>query len=230
MDYKKIFARNIASWGEEKQKVLAESTILVAGIGGLGCVVSELLVRSGIGRLITIDRKEIDEPDLNRQALYTLDDLGKSKTDVSTERLRAINGFTEIAPINITIDEVDFSRKMARYRFDGIADCLDNYPGRFALETILKPGEFLVHGGILNDYGQITTVARGKTPLLRDIYGGLTDACDVIPVSPQIVFCVSSIMANEILKNLWGEPQLMSKLLVVELSDYSMTQIDLAMN
>jgi len=227
IDYNKIFMRNVASWGEEKQKILSESSILVAGMGGLGCVVAELLVRSGIGRLVIIDRKEIDEPDLNRQALYTLDDLGKHKIDVSCERLRAINGFTKIEPVNITIDEDTFPKTMARYGFDGIADCLDNYNSRYALEKIATPDTFMVHGGIMKDYGQVTTVIPGKTLLLRDIYKGLTEPYQTIPVSPQIVYCISSIMVNEILKNLWGEPGLTNRLLIVELSDYTMSTIQL---
>lgn len=227
-EFDEIFSRNIIFWGKEKQRLLSQSIIVIAGVGGLGCVVAEILVRAGIKKLILIDNKEVDMPDLNRQALYSFDDLGKSKLDVASQKLTSFTHQTEIIPLHVTINEDDFPEIIAQYTFDGIADCLDNYHSRFALENILNDDLFLVHGGVQGDYGQVTTIIKNRTPLLKDLYTSAEEASSPIPVCPQIVFCIGSLMALEIQKNLWGTPELLNKLLIVELSDFSFSKIQLA--
>lgn len=223
-----IFSRNRLFWGAEKQQTLAERAMLVAGLGGLGGVVAELLVRAGIGTLIILDQKTIDEPDLNRQILYTTDDLGKRKVDVAFEKLSAMTRRTKIIPLNITIEKQHFPNIIAQYPFDGIADCLDNYSSRFILETLLTERQFMVHGGVRADYGQVTTIVPSNTSLLQELFRGAEEETSPIPVCPQIVCCISSLMVNEILKNLWHEPQLLNQLLIVELSDFTFSKIQLA--
>ncbi|MBN1931099.1 MAG: ThiF family adenylyltransferase [Desulfobacterales bacterium] len=222
-----IFSRNVAFWKEKKQSILSESSILVAGMGGLGCVVAEILVRAGIGKLIIIDKKKIDKPDLNRQILYTIDNLNQYKVEAACRKLSSIHGLTTIIPLNISIQAKNFYKILTQYQFDGIADCLDNYESRFALEKLLLSDTFLVHGGVQEDYGQITTITR-ESIRLNDIYRGMENAKNFISISPQIVFCIGSLMADEILKNLWGEPALINQLLVVELSDFSFSKIKLS--
>ena len=71
-----MFSRNIKLWGEKKQAILKESSILIAGMGGLGCTVAENLARAGIGKLILLDHDIITETNLNRQILITDADEG----------------------------------------------------------------------------------------------------------------------------------------------------------
>ncbi|GAG63694.1 unnamed protein product, partial [marine sediment metagenome] len=59
-----IFSRQIAFWGEKKQMMLQKSAIFVVGIGGLGCLLAEILVRSGIGKVYLCDNGIIEKPDL----------------------------------------------------------------------------------------------------------------------------------------------------------------------
>ena len=98
-----IFSRQIAFWGEKKQLILQKSTIFIAGIGGLGCLLSEILVRSGIGKVYLCDNGIIEKPDLNRQIFYTQKDIGKRKVDIATKRLSEIHSFTEIVPVDVNI-------------------------------------------------------------------------------------------------------------------------------
>lgn len=201
---------------------------MIAGVGGLGCVVAQILVRAGIGTLILIDHKSIDLPDMNRQALYALEDLGKPKIEVAFQKLSVLTRFTRLIPLQLSITDPQFPEILRQYPFDGIADCLDNYQSRFALESVLEDQHFLVHGGVQKDYGQLTTIVKQQTPLLKDIYYGVQQEEKVIPVCPPIVFCLGSLMAYEVQKNLWNEPELRNTLLVVELSDFSFSKILLA--
>ncbi len=218
-----VFARNIALWGKEQQDFLAEKSLFIGGVGALGCIVAEILVRCGVGRLIIADRGIIDPPDLNRQALYTLYDLGRPKVYIAAERLKSLTGQTEVIPMNVSIGDDDIAGVLAGC--DGIADCLDNFPSRFALEEAQPGNTFMVSGALLGDYGQLTSVIPGRTVRLQELFAGLGKAARTIPVTSTIVFAVGSLMAQEVLNNLRGKPQLAGELLVVGMSGFFLERI-----
>ena len=109
---KERYARQVLHWGEEKQKQIAEATVLIAGVGGLGATVSQLLVRAGIGKLYLVDDGILDWPDLNRQVLYGEADIGQKKLQLASERLRAINSATEISLIEGRIEKDNVKRPL----------------------------------------------------------------------------------------------------------------------
>jgi len=218
-----MFSRNIQFWGEEKQQLLARSTILIAGVGGLGCTVAEGLTRAGIGKLILIDNDKVEISNLNRQILYYQNDLGKPKIEVAKRRLKAINPELDIMLFHDSIENLE---KASLPHFNGIADCLDNFSARFKLENLLKPNNFLVHGGVQNDFGQITTIKPEKTQTLKDIYPGVHIPV-AVPIIPQNVLSIGSLMVQEIINNLFGKPQLLNKMLILELSDFSMFKMEI---
>ena len=222
-----IFQRNIQFWGENKQKILNKSSILIAGMGGLGCVVSQILIRAGISKLILIDNSIIEESDLNRQILFTKGDIGKLKVKVAYKKLKNITHLSEIISLNYQISNSENLKiKLKDIKFNGIADCLDNFTARFELEKLMQPDQFLVHGGVQNDFGQITTIKTGKTQSLEEIYPGLHIPAP-IPIIPQTVNAIGSLMAQEIINNLFDKPQLMNKMLILELVDFSMFKVEI---
>jgi molybdopterin-synthase adenylyltransferase len=223
-----VFSTNIAFLGEERQKLLNNAAIMIAGMGGLGCTVAQNLVRLGIGKLIIVDYDKVALSNLNRQILYTAQDVGQFKVEIASENLRKINEFTEIIPINKKIvDSQCLHKEFPENKFAGIADCLDNYESRFILEELLMPDQFLVHGGVMNDFGQITTIRKKLTKSMKDLYKDVEISTRPIPVIPQTVLTIGSLMSHEIMNNIFGTPQLLNKLLITELTDFSMFKIDL---
>jgi molybdopterin/thiamine biosynthesis adenylyltransferase len=218
-----MFQRNIQFWGEEKQQLLARSTILIAGVGGLGCTVAEGLTRAGIGKLILIDNDKVEISNLNRQILFDQNDLGKPKVIVAQQKLQAINPNLEVTIFQHDITNL---KELTLPHFIGIADCLDNFSARFELEKLLLPNHFLVHGGVQNDFGQITTIKPEKTQTLKDIYPGVHIPV-AVPIIPQNVLSIGSLMVQEIINNLFGKPQLLNKMLILELSDFSMFKMEI---
>ena len=216
-----IFQRNIQFWGEEKQKTLADSSILIAGVGGLGCTVAEILTRAGIGKLILIDNRIVEASNLNRQILFDVSDIRKPKVDVANQKLQAINPKLKVETIQKDITDLN---KAHIPHFTGIADCLDNFAARFELEKLMQPHQFLVHGGVQNDFGQITTIKIGVTQILKEIYPG-THIPVPVPIIPQTVTTIGSLMAQEIINNLLDNPQLINKMLILELADFSMFKV-----
>ncbi|MGN0678399.1 MAG: sulfur carrier protein ThiS adenylyltransferase ThiF [Oscillospiraceae bacterium] len=76
----------------------------IAGLGGLGSNIAVALARSGIGHLTLVDFDTVELSNINRQA-YTLDRIGKPKTEALSEIIRSINPFCEITTHNLRVDE-----------------------------------------------------------------------------------------------------------------------------
>lgn len=216
------YSRQILYWGEERQQQLEAATVLIAGVGGLGATVSQLLTRAGIGNLYLVDDGLVNWPDLNRQLLYNETDIGQTKLDVAKQRLQQINGNVKIELLQKRIDRsfqipVDVSI---------IADCLDNYSSRFDLEAALAAGSFLIHGGIEGDQGQVLTLQKGKSQSLADIFTGTCQPQGEIPVTGAGATILAGFMVNELFNTIFGQPQLLNRFLIIGLSDLHLTFLE----
>ena len=94
--------------GNEGQKKLSEASVLLVGVGGLGSPISLYLTGAGIGRIGLIDADVVSESNLQRQVLYTEQEIGLPKVECAKRRLHALSG-------NIQIDAYQefFSEKNA---------------------------------------------------------------------------------------------------------------------
>lgn len=217
------YARQVLHWGHDKQKVIEQSSLLIAGVGGLGATVSQLLVRAGIGRLCLVDDGCIDWPDLNRQTLYGEKDVGRAKLPLARERLKLINASTEIVEVPGRIDDAF----RVPSGVDGVADCLDNYRSRFALYHALRQDTYFVHGGLNGDNGQVLTLLAGRSRPFDEIFAGALQPWGSIPVTPDSVVVIAGLMVNELFSVLWKTPKLLDRCLVVSLADFNMAFLDI---
>ena len=87
----KIFDRFKKIVDEDSFKKINKSTILVIGLGGVGGYVVESLVRSGIGKIIIVDKDTVDETNINRQIIALNSTIGLNKTDEFEKRIKDIN-------------------------------------------------------------------------------------------------------------------------------------------
>ena len=124
------FGRQILVPGidEEGQITLSKRKICIIGLGALGTIASQYLVRSGIGQIFLIDPDKIEGSNLHRQINYDLNDIGKSKAEISHKKLKEINHITQI---------YSFSENFERYilnnsecNFDLIFDCTDSHQNK----------------------------------------------------------------------------------------------------
>lgn len=217
------YDRQILHWGIEKQRIIEQSCLLIAGVGGLGATVSQLLVRAGISRLYLVDDGCLDWPDLNRQTLYGEKDIGRAKLTLAKERLRQINSSTEIIELPGRIDD----SFRAPGDVAGVADCLDNYQSRFALYRAVPKGTCFVHGGLNGDHGQVLTLIAGESQPLDEIFAGAMQPQGSIPVTPDNVVIIAGLMVNELFSVLWQAPKLLDRCLVVSLDDFNMSFLDI---
>ncbi|MFB5662185.1 ThiF family adenylyltransferase [Alteribacillus sp. HJP-4] len=115
------FSRNELAIGKEGLEVLRNSSAAVLGIGGVGSFSAEALVRSGIGRIILVDKDNIDITNVNRQLHALLSTVGRSKVDVMKERLLDINPECDIEALKMFYtDETyeDFFKEAPDYIID----------------------------------------------------------------------------------------------------------------
>ena len=75
----------------EGQKKLKSAKVLVVGAGGLGCHVALYLAAAGVGTIGMVDYDVVDESNLQRQILYGMDQIGKSKLECAKDRLLNLN-------------------------------------------------------------------------------------------------------------------------------------------
>lgn len=209
------YARQLPVWGEQRQRRLAQGTVLVAGVGGLGATVAQLLARAGVGRLYLVDEGRVDWPDLNRQTLYGEGDVGRAKIDVAVARLAAINSKVEVIPLSGRIDEAF----VFPAGVEVVVDCLDNWPSRFSLHRASPVGGWFVHGGVQGEQGQVLTLKVGTSQPLERIFAGLAQASEPLPVTPDGAAIIAGLMTNEIFALLGGAPKLLDRILVVGLAD-----------
>ena len=118
----------VADMGEEAQEKLKGATVIIVGLGGLGCPASLYLAASGVGKLILIDDDEIELSNLQRQILFRDKDIGKSKAKVAAKRLSKLNPNIELEVLVERIDRHDLIGFAEEANL--ILDCTDNLSSR----------------------------------------------------------------------------------------------------
>nr|WP_227410876.1 HesA/MoeB/ThiF family protein [Thermosphaera aggregans] len=198
------YSRQIPLIGVEGQLRLKGSSILVAGAGGLGSSVLYYLVAMGVGRVIVIDEGLVELSNLQRQILYTVDDLGKPKVVAAYHKLRKLNPNVDIVPVHARITEETIDDYVSKA--DVVVDALDNWETRFVLDKACwRLGKPLVHAGVGEFYGQLTTIIPGKTPCLRCLFKGVEKAeKKPVIVMGHIPGLIGLLEVNEVVKIVLG--------------------------
>ena len=175
---------------------LLESTVLIAGCGGLGSHCASCLARLGIGSLILVDPDRFDESNLNRQLFCTVDTLGQYKVKAAAAALSRINPAVSTKTLTEPAEHADRHVSHA----DAVLDCLDNARSRLDVAHMCRQaGIPLVHGAASGTMGQIA-VQTGTGGIIEHLY-----PYPDIPTESgsQLVFSVAAVAAmqcSELLK------------------------------
>ncbi len=216
--------------GMAGQKKLKASRVLIVGTGGLGAPVSLYLAAAGVGTIGLVDFDEIDETNLQRQVIFTTDDLGGKKVEVAKARLLKLNPHISVETYGEAINSRNALDIIQGY--DIVVDATDNFPTRYLLNDacvfLKKP---LIYGSIFRFDGQVSVFYADRGPCYRCLYPeppppGLVPSCaegGVLGVLPGIV---GSLQANEALKLILGIGQpLIGRLLLVEALSTSIREL-----
>ncbi|WP_379127544.1 ThiF family adenylyltransferase [Paenibacillus sp. sgz500958] len=210
-----------APFGPEAQAKLGKSSVLVVGAGALGTGMAETLVRSGVGRLVIVDRDYVEWSNLQRQQLYTEEDARQRmpKAAAAQARLRQINSevVIEAHVMDTRAEELeDLIQGM-----DLVMDGTDNFDTRLIINDIaLKHGIPWIYGACVGSYGITYTILPGETPCMNCLLGTVPlggDTCDIAGILPQAVQMVTANATAEAMKLLGGrKEQLRRRLLTFD--------------
>ena len=210
---RKRYSRQIQMLGEAGQERLKAASVLVAGAGGLGTVISLYLAAAGVGRLRIIDCDVVEPSNLNRQILHWSGDVGRLKTASVEEKLAALNPLIRIETIPGRIAE-DSIEEMTQ-GIDLIVDAMDNFPTRHLLNrTAVGMGIPFIHGAVRGFYGQATTIIPGKTPCLRCFFP-TSPPQELFPIVGATCGVIGAVEATEAIKLLTGQGEPLSGRLFV---------------
>lgn len=119
-----MFEREIKLIGIENFNKIKTKTVAVIGVGGVGGYAVEALVRAGVENLIIVDYDNIDITNLNRQIITLQNNIGMKKTNVTKERIKAINPLCNVTIINKRLDENNII-ELFEYKIDYLIDACD---------------------------------------------------------------------------------------------------------
>ena len=199
--------------GEEGQKKLQNASVLLVGVGGLGSAIALYLAAAGIGRLGIIDPDVVSLSNLQRQVLYTQDEVGLSKTACAKRRLQALNPDLQVDEYPFLFDAENAKKIAESYHI--VIDGCDNFAARFLMnDTCIALNKPYIFGSIHQFHGQVSVFNYSGGPTYRDLYpdeksltASPAKVQGVLGSVPGIIGC---IQASEAIKIITGAGEILS--------------------
>ncbi|OLP64844.1 Sulfur carrier protein ThiS adenylyltransferase [Bacillus pumilus] len=194
--------------GKEGQKRLLASKVVIIGAGALGTASAEMLVRAGVGSVTIADRDYIEWSNLQRQQLYTEQDVQDRlpKAVAAEARLKQVNSGVHVRGIvlDVTPQNIDELVRGASI----VVDATDNFEVRMiANDAAIKQGIPFLYGACVASYGVQFTVIPGETPCLHCLLEHLPAqgmTCDTAGIISPVVQQVAAYQVADALKWLTG--------------------------
>jgi len=194
--------------GETGQQKMKNAKALVIGAGGLGCPVLQYLAAAGVGTLGVVDFDKVEESNLQRQILFSINDIGKSKAEAAKEKLLGLNPLISVEAFDKMLTAANALEIFSG--FDLVIDGSDNFATRYlvgdACVILNKP---LVFGSIFKFEGQVSVFNYAGGPTYRCLYpeppaAGEIPSCSEAGVLGVLPGICGTLMANEAIKIITG--------------------------
>lgn len=190
------------------QQALLDATVLIIGLGGLGCPAAMYLASSGVGHLILADDDDVDLSNLQRQIAHMTASVGKSKVASASETLSKLNDGVKVTALKQRLDGDALERAVSQA--DVILDCTDNFSSRFVINAAaVKQGVALVSGAAIRMEGQLCVFdnRRDDSPCYQCLHQEGDDealSCSENGVMAPLVGIIGSLQAMEAIKLITG--------------------------
>ena len=154
------YIRNLGALTEAECALLREKTVLVAGCGGLGGYLIEMLLRLGVGEIRAADGDCFEASNMNRQLLSAPSLLGRSKAETAAERAASVNPDVRFVAVPEFVTETNVDRLI--HGCDAVLDALDNIASRLLLAKACAEAQIpMIHGAICGWSAQAAIVLPG---------------------------------------------------------------------
>ena len=201
---KHIILKNI---GLKGQKKIFNSKILIIGMGGLGCPLLTYLAASGVGTLGIVDHDKVELNNLNRQTLFSFEDIGSYKVDRAKTKIIKLNNKIKVKILKKKIDSQNIKSLLKNY--DIICDGTDNYETRYLInDQCKKDKKILVSAAISKFDGHLYIFNfNNKTSCYRCFMPEKPEEinnCQTEGIFSPVAGILGSLQANEVLKLILG--------------------------
>jgi molybdopterin/thiamine biosynthesis adenylyltransferase/rhodanese-related sulfurtransferase len=203
----------LKEFGEQAQQKLMQSKVVVIGAGGLGCPALQYLVAAGVGTIGIVDDDVVALHNLQRQVLYTVNDIGASKAERAAARLQQLNPDIIIIPYHERLTTQNAFTVINA--FDIVIDGTDNFSTRYMInDACVLLNKPLVYGAISQYEGQLAVFNYRKHE--NDEAVNYRDLFPEPPANDEVLNCAESgvlgvlpgiigtMMANETIKLITG--------------------------
>lgn len=241
-DEEKLYDRHLKleQVGMEGQLKLKQSKVVVVGAGGLGCAILSSLVAAGVGEIGIVDFDKVEISNLQRQHLYSLDDIGKYKTTQAIHHLKQKNPFVKFTAFNEKLNTKNAIELFQK--FDLVIDGTDNFETRYLInDACVLSGKTLIYGAIDKFAGHVSVFnapfgATSRSATYRCVFPSAplpesVQNCEsngVLGVMPSII---GTLQATEAIKFITGlGTTLANKLLTVDALHMTFNSISISRN
>ncbi len=200
---KNILTKTVGALGQQK---ISDAKILLCGAGGIGSHLLCNLLSLGIHHIGIVERDLVEYSNLNRQIIYTVDDIGKSKAECAGKWALKYSPNIELKVFNLELNEVTCS-KVPFDEYDIIVDCFDSKTSVFLLHKIaIKYDKPLITGGVNDSKGFVLTVFPKETDCLNcfDLLREPEHKIDLGVLAPTCSI-LASAYSFEVLKIILGQ-------------------------
>ncbi len=209
-DQRRRYSRHVRlpEVGEAGQLQLLSSRVLLVGAGGLGSPAALYLAAAGVGTIGIVDDDDVDQSNLQRQILHSVERIGVPKVESAREAITALNPDVKVETHQLRLNASNVLKVLENY--DVIVDGGDNFPTRYLLnDASLHLGVPVVHGSIFRFEGQVTVFRPWQGPCYRCLHRlapppETAPSCAEAGVLGVLPGVIGSIQAMEAIKLLLG--------------------------
>ena len=228
---KQIILKNVGIAGQKK---ILNAKVLIIGIGGLGCPLLTYLAASGVGTIGIADPDKVEISNLNRQTLFTANDIGKYKVDQAKSCINRVNNKIKIKIFKKKIASKNI--KSIIKDFDIICDGTDNFETRYLVnDECKKMKKILISAAISKFDGHLYKFNfKKRTSCYRCFMPDkpiLERNCETDGIFSPVAGILGSLQANEVLKTIIGlKNDLDNQMIIFDSIKMNLRKIKLSFN
>ncbi|MCF8496372.1 MAG: HesA/MoeB/ThiF family protein [Alphaproteobacteria bacterium] len=193
--------------GPAGQAALSRASVLCVGAGGLGSPALFYLAAAGVGHIGIADFDRVEETNLQRQILFTMDQIGRNKAEAARERLRSLNPDIVLETYSERLEAANAQTLFEPY--DLIIDGTDNFAAKFLInDAAVRSGKIVIYGAVLGFEGQISVFGAPGGPCYRCLFpdapAGHVPNCADAGVIGAVAGLIGTMQAMEAIKIIVG--------------------------